>query len=379
MVLFYVGDYSQNDVAAFLGVPVTTDNKRLFGARQKLRERMLDVVRETLRERRPSRDEQFAETVALFNEALESFVAKVKRDRYIIAAILFGSLSHDTVWRKSDIDVILVGRDGKDLKEVKDFWLVESGVNIHASLYPRSKFKQAIEGSLQGSFMHSAFALSTLLYTIDDTIRAYYQDVASVGARDRQLRLMAAGGAALATLAKAEKWLLTRKDLSYSFLWIMYTVEHLAQIEVLLSGEVTTREAIPRALKLNPTLFGAVYQDLIHQPKDEATIQRALDLIEGYLDRNLRLLFGPVLDYLSQEGGVRTMTDLDTYFRNQVQGHVGVVCEWLADRGIIQKVPSPLRLTPRSQVEVDEAAFYYDPEATAPRPEATTPRKDARL
>src|SRR5262249_34397611 len=147
--LFYVGDYSQNDVAAFLEVPVTTVKKRLYDARQKLRERMLDVVRETLQERRPSRDGQFAETVALFNAVLESFVAKVKRDRYIIAAILFGSLSHDTVWRKSDIDVMLVGRDDRELREVKDFALVENGINIHAYLYPRSKFKKMIEGTLQ--------------------------------------------------------------------------------------------------------------------------------------------------------------------------------------------------------------------------------------
>ena len=73
------------------------------------------------------------------------------------------------------------------------------------------------------------------------------------------------------------------------------------------------------------------------------------------------LFRSPILDYLSQEGGVRTMTDLDTYFKKQVQGEsVGNICEWLADKGIIQKVPSPVRLTLRSQVEVDEAAFYYD-------------------
>ncbi len=51
-VLFYVGDYSQNDVAAFLDVPITTVKKRLYSARQKLRERMLDMVRDTLRGKR---------------------------------------------------------------------------------------------------------------------------------------------------------------------------------------------------------------------------------------------------------------------------------------------------------------------------------------
>lgn len=181
--LFYISDYSQNEIAAFLELPLTTIKKRLFSARQKLREGMVDIVRDTLQEKRPSRNEHFADTVALFNAALEAFISKVKQDRYILAAILFGSLAHDTVWRKSDIDIMLIGREEKP---VKDFYLVENGVNIHAYLMPRSKFKQGIEDALQGSFLHSSFASSTLLFTTDDTIREYYQNVQAIGSRDRQ-------------------------------------------------------------------------------------------------------------------------------------------------------------------------------------------------
>jgi hypothetical protein len=147
-------------------------------------------------------------------------------------------------------------------------------------------------------------------------------------------------------------------------LWIMYTIEHLATIEVLLHGELTSREVIPQALKLNPALFNPLYGELIHGEKDENRIQAALELIEHYIDGNMRLLFGPVLDYLAQAGGVRTTSELDSYFRKQVQeASLGNIYEWLADKGVIQKVPAPLRLTPRSQVVVDEAAYYYDREA----------------
>ena len=46
-----------------------------------------------------------------FSEALDHLVAQVKQDRSILAAILCGSLSHDTVWVKSDIDLVLVTID----------------------------------------------------------------------------------------------------------------------------------------------------------------------------------------------------------------------------------------------------------------------------
>jgi hypothetical protein len=46
-----------------------------------------------------------------YDEAVESFVARVRQDTHILAAILFGSLSYDEVWEHSDIDMYLIARD----------------------------------------------------------------------------------------------------------------------------------------------------------------------------------------------------------------------------------------------------------------------------
>ena len=48
-----------------------------------------------------------------YRDALDSLVTKVQKDRNIIAAILCGSMSYDQVWDKSDIDLLLVQREGK--------------------------------------------------------------------------------------------------------------------------------------------------------------------------------------------------------------------------------------------------------------------------
>jgi ankyrin repeat protein len=59
-MLYYSGGYSQAEIGEFLDAPVTTVKKRLHTARARLREMLIDAVEESLRERRPSRDEQFA-------------------------------------------------------------------------------------------------------------------------------------------------------------------------------------------------------------------------------------------------------------------------------------------------------------------------------
>jgi hypothetical protein len=297
-----------------------------------------------------------------YKEALELLVEKLKQDPYILAAVLFGSLSYDTVWEKSDIDLYLIGRDEK--KPIRDFSLVENGINIHAVLFPRSKFKQGLEGGLQGSFVHSSFARSTLLFSRDETISEYYENVNRVGARDRELQLLVKGSWVLAQLTKAEKWLVVKKDPAYSFLWLMYAVTDLANIEVILHNEVPGREVIHQALTLNPEFFGAIYTDMVHGEKTEATLRRALQLVDEYLTEKLYLLYKQILDYLAEAGGIRTTWEMDEYFKKQAQTHgLGIAYEWLADRGILSKVPQPRRLHEKSPVTVDEAAYYYDDHA----------------
>jgi uncharacterized protein len=153
-------------------------------------------------------------------------------------------------------------------------------------------------------------------------------------------------------------------DPAYSFLWLMYMVAALATIEVIAAGEVATREVIQQAMKHNPTFFQAIYFDLIAQPADHAAVERALQIVNGYMKERISLLFQPLLDYLSAADGPRSASDIDSYFRKQLQTDtIGSAYEWLADQGVIHKVSHPLRLTEKSRVTVDEAAYYYDAQA----------------
>src|SRR5947209_13032953 len=131
-----------------------------------------------------------------FTEALDGLVVQVKGDRSVLAALLCGSLSHDAVWAKSDIDLVLVTIDDKKV-ERSGVSLYADGVNVHAFLLPRAEFRKAVEGSVRSSFMHSFLAKGRLLYTHDETIARLCTRLHEVGERDTQLQLLPAGTAAL--------------------------------------------------------------------------------------------------------------------------------------------------------------------------------------
>jgi hypothetical protein len=298
-----------------------------------------------------------------FTEALEELVAEVKRDNSILAAILCGSLSHDAVWAKSDIDLLLITVDDKKT-ESSGVALYANGVNVHALLMSRTQFRRIAEGSLRNSFMHSFLTKGRVLYAHDDTISAMCARLQEIGERDTQIQLLCAGIQALGPVDKAHKWMITRGDLDYTALWILYSATPLARIEILSARRLTDREVIPQAMQINPAFFKIVYADLLNTRKTVKNVQAALDAIDAYLAKRAGALFGLIIDHLREAGDTRSASDIEAYFsRNFEVPGVVVACEYLSDRGLIHKVSSPTQLTKRSNISVQEMAFVYIQEA----------------
>src|SRR5262245_53652008 len=126
-----------------------------------------------------------------FTVALDALVEQLKKDRAILAAILCGSLSHDVVWEKSDIDLMLVTIDDKKV-QCCDLPLYADGVNVHTNLIPRVEFRKAVEGSSDNSFIRAVLAKGRLLYTHDETIADLCTQAQKTGARDTHIPLLPA-------------------------------------------------------------------------------------------------------------------------------------------------------------------------------------------
>jgi predicted nucleotidyltransferase len=294
-----------------------------------------------------------------FTEALDALVAEVKEDRTVLAAILCGSLSHDTVWEKSDIDLVLVTIDDKKPGR-SDVALYASGVNVHAFLLPRAEFRKMVEGSVRNSFMRSFLAKGRLLYTHDQTVADLCARLHEIGEHDARLHLLRAATAALSPIDKAHKWLVTRGDLDYTALWILYAATPLAQIEVIGAGLMVDREVIPQAMKLKPDFFKKVYVDLLNAKKTRKAVQAALDAADHFLAERATTLFAPVINHLREVGETRSCTEIEDHFRRNFDvAGVTTACEYLADQGLIVKGSIPVQLTKKSNISVQELAFVY--------------------
>jgi len=293
-----------------------------------------------------------------FAAALDRLTRQIEQDASIVAAVLCGSLSHDTVWARSDIDLVLVTIDDRRVAS-GDMPLYADGVNVHALLLPRTRFREIVEGSLHGSFIHSFLAKGRLLYTHDPTVETLFARLRSRGQRDTAILMLQAATGALAPLYKARKWLETRGDMAYASLWILFAAGPVAKMEVIAAGLLPDREVIPQAAALNPTLLDAIYTRLLREGTQKPAVEHALVTMERYMEERAPRVFAPVLDYLREHGDVRSSRDVEDHFVKTYDVHgVTIACEYLADIGLIDKASAPVLLTRRSTVTVEELAFF---------------------
>ena len=124
---------------------------------------------------------ELSQKMALFQTALDQFVDRLRDDRYVLAAVLVGSISEETIWRRESLHVWVIEvdgvtkrlrADGKDERIFRTF--VEEGVNIDCEVIGRSRFKLMVEGSSRTAFSCSYFATRELVYCDDPSIESWF-------------------------------------------------------------------------------------------------------------------------------------------------------------------------------------------------------------
>ena len=165
--------------------------------------------------------------------------------------------------------------------------------------------------------MHSLLAKGRLLYTHDETIADLCARLHEIGERDTQTATAArAATHALPPIYKAHKWFITRGDLDYTALWILYAATPLAQIEVIGARLLADREVIPQAMKLNPAFFKIDLHRSAQHQEDARRTCRPRSTPSTAIWRSARpRCSGRCIDHLREVGEARSATEIEDHFK----------------------------------------------------------------
>src|SRR5262249_2874133 len=116
-------------------------------------------------EAKPMKKNDDVEKVARFQAALDQLIERIAEDRYILAVVLVGSLTAETIWHRESLGLWIIEADGvsrrlpSDGNDERIFRiLVENGIDVHAEVIPRSRFKKMVEGASRTAFSCNFFA-----------------------------------------------------------------------------------------------------------------------------------------------------------------------------------------------------------------------------
>lgn len=313
--------------------------------------------------------ESDAEKLSRFTTALDHLIARVAEDRYVLAVVLVGSLSDVTIWHRESIRLWIIEADGvtrrlrSDGNDERIFRiLVEDGINIHAEVIPRSRFKQMVEGASRTAFSCNFFAERKLVYSNDPSIDNWFDQANTVATKDQERELLAFSTWTIHAHRHARKRLEIKKDVELAFQEIMGAAHSVACTEIIRIGKVCEEDVIYRAIEANPALFQTIYLDVLAAKKNRKVLTAALDQIDAYLEQNYKAHLKPLLSFLKKENRVIPLSEIsDNFAYSEVYPwHLESACEWLENKGRLQKLSAPFKLTKRSLEQVEEPAYFLE-------------------
>jgi uncharacterized protein len=306
------------------------------------------------------------EKVARFEAALNQLIERFAEDRYVLAAVLVGSLSEETIWDRESLGLWIIEADGvtrrlrSDGNDERIFRiLVENGINIHAEVIPRTRFKQMVEGSSRTAFSCNFFAKRKIVYSIDPSIDNWFKQANTVATKDQERELLAFSTWTIHSHIHAKQRLDIQGDIELAMQEVLGAAHSVAHTEIIRQGKVCEQDVIYKAIDGDPQLFKTIYLDVLSNRKNRKVLTAALDAIDAYLEQHYKAHLKPLLGYLKKENRVVPLSEISDYFAfSQIHpGHLESACEWLERKGHLEKLSAPFKLTKRSLEQVEEPAY----------------------
>jgi len=313
--------------------------------------------------------ENDAEKLRRFDAALKQFIERVEGDRYVLAVVLVGSLREETIWRRESLGLWIIEADGvsrripSDGNDERIFRiLVENGINSHAEVIQRSRFKKIVEGASRTAFSCNFFAERRIVYSRDPSIESWFKKANSFATKDQERELLTFSTWTIHAHRHARKRLDLKEDLDLAAQETLGAAHSVAHTEIIRRGEVWEQEIIYRAMEGAPELFQTIYLDVLAKRKNRRVLSAALDAIDRYLDKHYRAHLKPLLDYFKKQNRVMPLSEISDYFAfSQLHPwHLESACEWLERKGHLEKVSAPFKITKRSLKQVEEPAYFFD-------------------
>ncbi|MHA2363099.1 MAG: nucleotidyltransferase domain-containing protein [Candidatus Hodarchaeales archaeon] len=294
-----------------------------------------------------------------YEDTLNELVSQLKKDKYILAMYVFGSMSHGKVWEGSDIDLILVVKDERLDKRYINLRM--NDIYIYVEVVTREQFRERTQRVIQGSWFHHIMATARLVFSIDDSITSL-GELEKIGSRDKYLSLLRQGETLTRCLSKCHKTLRIEKDLIKCYNWVNTTINVLSRVILLMNNLIPGRDVVAEVRQCDPGIIKVTLDKLTSKQTSLELLEDIINNFEVYLDENKQEVFKFLIDYLKDSMHELSSSELDRelfkIYGSTFEG-IPICLEWLEEKGLILLGNHPARITSKSKITVDEMTVMF--------------------
>ncbi|MCL2377634.1 MAG: nucleotidyltransferase domain-containing protein [Defluviitaleaceae bacterium] len=283
-------------------------------------------------------------------QALNSFAKKIIKDPNAIALLLYGSLAYGDVWKKSDLDLELIVRDGS-ISQNRHYFFEEKGVFGHLELYEISAFKKGLQ-RIRGGFDHGKYGKGKLVFSKDDALSKLFEEARKIGEEDAPKAFAARVSELTNWMNKAEKHITVTNEPLYAQRFLQLCAPIVADMEMLRNKENPSRESILRARQLNPDLMHEIFVMPSTTAMSEADIRHTLKILDDYLMQHISWWSKHIIRFLN-DGETKTISQISKHCVGPDS------LAYLRDKGIVIGTTQSTRLYKNSKITIDEYACVY--------------------
>lgn len=247
-------------------------------------------------------------TLLQYQKVYNIFTRRLKENKKVLAAMVFGSMVSGDLWDKSDIDFFVIIEDKMD--NIKDVYITENDISVHIKLMNKEYFYYIYSSEKRGGYLHRILYGSKLVFSKDFEITSKYDNLIYYPDIDRERWNLVYAGYFIKKLDVCKKYIIQKEQYTVYFTAIK-CAEEFARLYINSSGYMINNDVLSMAAEVNDDF--KVYLDRLFYEKDNVyeSIEMLLKFMEESVDSNIKNITKLLLKYMEEKKSFLSAAELN--------------------------------------------------------------------
>ncbi|OFI04955.1 nucleotidyltransferase domain protein [Clostridium acetireducens DSM 10703] len=246
-------------------------------------------------------------SITEYQKCFNSIVYRLKKNEFVVAILVFGSMVNGDLWHGSDIDFLIVVND--ENLSIENIYTDENGIPVHLKVTGKKAFISMYKDKLLRKKFNLLFRSSKLVFSKDKDIIALYDNVNYYNDLDREIWNLAYLGKILKYMSICKKYI--ANDRVYrAYVLSIKCLEQFAKLYVNHSGYIVSKDAIIVAMNLDDNFKNQVEDLFFSKSNKIESVKNIIKFLDNSINENIMEYTRFLVEYIKGRENPLSVEDI---------------------------------------------------------------------